>query len=1246
MGTEKNKFTIGFLFDYLYEDYTNQIFNNILQTCRNYDLNFIGFGGGTFKASAYKYRDQKNVVFDLAGTYTLDGIIALTGVFGNFVSQNRVKTLLGRYDNLPIVSIGLSIDGMDNVTNVVIDNNSGMEALLSHLIEAHHCRKIAFIKGAFNNYDAVKRFESYKGVLARYNIPLNNDLVIDGNFDYFYGIEAVKILLDQRKIIPDALVSANDAMAIYAMHELQDRGFRVPEDIVVTGFDDIGMCQAVKPRLTTIRQSFFDIGRVSVETILAMLRQERVPKNIVLPSKLLIRESCGCSELEVLDDIMRFGHTWNMKGGITTVSDNSETVSERLAGAIRQRFPNLTKIIDIEACLTELCKKAISKNSLLVFFKQLFLRLFEHKVEIEDVYRLSMLLFSALLENVEQKKEARKISAAWPDLLVLAGLINHNFHSGRQVESRKEEEVVFRINEEFINTFNLSQLKKMILTQLPKLPVRSLYLCLYEDQQRKNSRVLLHYDLDGKKAHPKRGAFPSHHLLPRKLEPEAGFEYMVMALYFKREHLGYILFEISTLNGSIYETLATQIGSSIKGAMLTREINEYTHTLQQMVQGRTKELEEANRKLKELDSVKNDFIANITHDFRSPLTAVLNIADLALKSRSIDTEKVKEDFRIIYDASVKLKKTIDRLLELARMDVQGITLRISKVTVVRMLRSIIDFYSSSVIGSGIKIIKNLPESEIDNFYTDPDKFEEVINNLMSNAVKFVDPEKGIISISLKNKKHTIEITVADNGIGVPPDKLDTIFNRFEQAHLEKNSFYRGTGIGLAFAKQLVGYMKGEIRAESGGRGKGSCFIVAFKKGREIFSENDFYSGERTVRKYNDDKILIRAELQNRLERQEIFAHLQNLNKEGEFDYRKGKILIIEDDTNIRKVIAQYLLRDSYKNFIQAANGKQGLEAVYEYHPDLIICDYNMPQMKGDAFHDTILANPNFKNIPCIFLSAIADDNIILERRRKGAGAYLKKPIDEKDLLLTVGQHLQKYFEYLKTVRLATIDELTGLLNKRAVRKSLAHELYIRRYRDLSVIFMDIDHFKVINDGYGHPAGDKVLSVIGKLLKSVLRSYDIAGRFGGDEFIIILPETNLTNAFFVAEGLLEKIDSKKIAYDGKTIRITASFGIASLRDNADYLQRILHLDTLEGIFEVKQSKEVDWKKIELCKLKISDLLIKMADQALYAAKQTSCRHCGFVSEKQSVWQSGCCPRCSSADIFSGRNRVVAFGKEKA
>jgi diguanylate cyclase (GGDEF)-like protein len=881
------------------------------------------------------------------------------------------------------------------------------------------------------------------------------------------------------------------------------------------------------------------------------------------------------------------------------------------------------------------------KKEIFVFFKELFIQLFARSVDIYDIYRLIIFLFNKRLEWENNTKIINDIMLLYKEILILAGLVYQNYYSEQKARLKDEEEVVFRINEEFINTFNLVQLKKAILSQLPKLEFKSFYLCLYNDRRREQARILLQYNASKNKTVLKRESFPAKELIPGGFSEDMPCEYLLMALYFKKEHLGYVLFEINTLNGSIYETLATQISSAIKGAMLTTELNEYTYTLKGKVKERTKELEAANKKLKELDSLKNDFIANITHDFRSPLTAILNVADLALRHNEQVIERDQSDFKIIYEASLKLKKTIDRLLDLAKMDAQGITLKITKVNIIALLNSIVDFYSSSVIGSGIKIIRKLPENEIENFYTDSEKFEEVINNLMSNAVKFVDPENGLIIVELEDKKDKIRISISDNGIGVAPGKLPLIFNRFMQVFKEKNSFYRGTGIGLSFSKQLVNYMKGSIRAESEGEGKGSRFIVEFKKGKDIFSSSDFFAGQILVRKFAEEKAIIQAELKAKLEKQEIFAHLPDINKEDEFEYKKGKILVIEDDKNIRKVIIQYLLHNYYKNFIQAADGKQGLEALYEYSPDLVICDYNMPKMKGDVFHDKMLTNPNFKHVPCLFLSAIADDRIIIERRQKGAAAYLKKPIDENDLLLTVEQQLKKYFEYLKTVRLATIDELTGLFNKRAIYRSLTHELFLRRYRDLVAIFLDIDHLKKINNTYGHLAGDKILCSIGELLKLSLRNYDIIGRYEGEEFVVILPETNLENTIDVAEGLRQRINGNLFRYEGKEFKVTASLGIASLRDNADYIGKTIGVGDLKNIFEIKDPKVADWKKIEDYKLKIANLLIKMANASMQKAKETVCKTCGFCLKKEEAVTVSKCPQCDSGDLVIGGNRVETF-----
>lgn len=704
--------------------------------------------------------------------------------------------------------------------------------------------------------------------------------------------------------------------------------------------------------------------------------------------------------------------------------------------------------------------------------------------------------------------------------------------------------------------------------------------------------------------------------------------------------------------GYVSIVISTFFVLSFEQSKLFKLSQNYTMELEQTVKKRTMKLEQTkqylvktNKRLTKLDTLKNDFIANITHDFRSPLTAIYNIADLAIKFGVDDNKDNFNNYEIIYQAALRLKNSIDRLLELAKMDAQGLVLKIEKTDIFILMDTILDFYTSSTLGSNIKIIRKYSKTNINNFYTDTEKLEEVLHNILSNAVKFVNPDNGVITVEIINLKNIIKIIISDNGIGIPKNSLKNIFNRFQQAHHKgRNSPYGGTGIGLAFAKQLIQYLKGEIWAKSEGPGKGSKFTIALKKGEKIFNKKDSYFEKNEKKIDSEIKTIIKSEIHKRLDKDKVVTYFTDLNNESEYNINKAKILVIDDDKNIREIIIKYLINFGYKNFIESSDGLMGLNAVYDYFPDLIICDFNMPNMKGDKFHDKLLDSPKYKNIPLIFLSAISDIDLIVERRMKGAADYLKKPIEEELLFLTVNHNLKKYFEYLKTFNLATIDELSGLYNKQEIKKQLKNRIFIREYRSLSLIFFDIDNFKNINDAFGHITGDKLIEKIGKIIKDSTRACDISGRYGGDEFIIILPDTDINQANIVAESIRKKIKTNKIKFNNKKNSNTASFGISSLIDNEQFICNKLKIDSLKKVYNLNDPKKINWNKIEKYKLQITDLLLYMADKALYNAKSFTCKDCGFTSLKLKDFNKKKCPKCKNANIISAKDKIVLFSSE--
>jgi len=1236
-------YTIGFIFGDFYGAYTANLFFNIVKTCREYGQNIIGFGGGFLKSpSGNVLGENCNFIYDLVNKENVDGII-VEGSIGNFISKRSMKEFLSKYSNIPMVNIGTNISG---INNILIDSRKGMEDLVTHLIEYHNYKKIAFVAGTEGNYDAIERYEAYKNVLNRYNIAIDDNLITNGNFSYFGGGKAYETLFEERKADFDAIVCSNDYMAISVILEMQKRGLKIPNDVAVTGFDDTEESLTTKPTLTTVKQPFFDIGQESVKMLLSILNGNKVPNKVVIPTEFLIRESCGCKASDKLDHIksFRFAKSNSIKTPCI-INNKNEFIDELIINMIEE-LPFLKNKINIKQWVKDLIDSYCNidagknRNQLFEIFLVIFHKLIESNEEILSIYKFISIFYSNIIKQFIIKDERENVLQLWNDTLVLFGLLIRDELSDKKSKLKLESHVVLDISENFINTFNFEKLKEAIINNLPHFQFKNFFVCLFEDQTMETSKILIAYDKN-KIEKINYNPFPSNNLLPSKINKKNQFEYVVMALNFKDEYFGYIIYDIQTLTCFIYETLSVQISGAIKGSRLTNELYEYATQLETKVKERTAELENANDKLKKLDELKNEFIANITHDFRSPLTGILNTAELALRfNKKLDDEN-KDNYDVIFKSAIRLRSSIDKLLELARMDAHGIKLKVKEVELVSFINKILDFYSSSLLGTKIQIIRKIPYKKIENFYTDIEKLEQIIDNIMSNAIKFINPSNGIITCKLEDKDNEVLICIADNGIGIQKNKLKTIFDRFEQAHNGRNSPYRGTGIGLAFAKQLVGYLKGEIWAESEGEGKGSKIFIELKKGKNIFNGKDFFDEEIKQIKREDAKVLIELEIETRSNEEKIMTFFTDLNKENEADYKKGIILIIDDDKNVIQIVIKYLKNYGYKNFITASDGKFGLEAVYEYSPDLIICDYNMPNMKGDEFHNELVDNPKYKEIPFIFLSAIADENLIIERRQKGANAYLKKPIDEKIFIITVEENIKKYFEYLKISQLATIDELTGLNNRRSIIASLKHELAIRKYRDLSLIFCDLDNFKRINDKYGHQVGDKLLSSIGKLLKFSTRYYDIIGRYGGDEFIIILLDTDIKKACYVAEVLSEKLLNNKLIHNDKLISISSSFGVVSLKDNAEYIEKELNISNLKNIYEIDDLTGIDWEKIENIKFQISEILIKMADMSLYKAKQTTCKKCGFSSEKLYNFDNNECSKCKSDELIIGRNKVVAF-----
>jgi diguanylate cyclase (GGDEF)-like protein len=1235
--------TIAFIGETSFDSYQSEMVTGALKAAKESGSNLIRF---TIESAIYtnRFTSPVELIIGMIRKARPDGFMFLGWMDDIMKNAGRLSDLLGDAGRMPMLSIGKSLKG---IPSIVMDGAAHVRELLEHLHGSHGCRNIVFVK-PINPDERYKAYESFRkehGLFKPELVVSNED--VDTEVDWFFTKRVKRIarlLLDKRKIKFDAIMSMYSYEAVYILEELKKRGYRVPEDIALTSWEDVDRGRYSNPSLTSVYYPFYEQAYKGFHVLLGMIEGKKTPPLIVVPGRVSIRRSCGCVS-------GRLGQV------VTAAPESARALprgidASKLMRAFRadgRRLESLSESRVFKGLLSDILGKTDS-----AFLKTLEGRILSRDTTVDTLYRIQsdfLTVRAFLLPYIA--KDPRLLARAESIWLKSQIVIEENIEAVagfgevmKRVNIHEQQEIAQNI----VTTDNLAKLLDTFATSLSRINVLACRIFLFEGDRDPMSRQRLVFSFkNGKTADVKDGVRAG--LTRRTFISEARRTVsLVYFLHIRQQLLGCVVFEPGPTDERVYSSLAIELSSALHGARTLESLkkaNTRLQSAQKTVVRKSHALEESNVKLSQLDRLKNNFIANITHDFRSPLTIILNTVDLGLRYDTAgDFEKIVGRYNTIYDASAELKVSVDRLLDLAKMDAKGVRLQIRKLDVRPYLEGIADFYQSAVTGTKIQILCSLPPRPIGNFYTDVDKLEEILHNLVSNALKFVDPEGGVITIALHDDGSDLGIVVGDNGAGIPPNKLESIFERYERIEDVRGSGTKGTGIGLAFVKELMGYLRGAVRAESDGPGKGSRFILRFPKGREAFKDEDLVEDPFDLSEIHADQRkhfqrALGATLVDSIQSDEIEVSCADLNKEGEFDPQKGVILIVDDSYSIREILKEYLVNSGYRNFITATNGKAGIEAVFLHRPDIIICDYSMPKMRGDELHDQIASNPDFKRTPTLFLTAMTDKDLMLERKRKGAVAYLTKPIDDGELIVTIDIHMRRYMEYKLLVQQASTDELTGLANKQTIVKLLSDRVMLRTYRHLSVIFMDIDHFKSLNDMYGHPAGDAVLARIGKVIKESLRSYDKAGRFGGEEFLIVLPEATMDEAVIVAEKLRANVKNLSVDHGGRMLGVTSSFGVSSLIGNKESICSALGLDSLIDIYEVKDMKNAPWERIEETKIKIRDLLIDMADKALYRAKRARCGHCRWQSTAEAEPSDYTCPQCGQKDLVKGRDRVVAF-----
>jgi len=449
-----------------------------------------------------------------------------------------------------------------------------------------------------------------------------------------------------------------------------------------------------------------------------------------------------------------------------------------------------------------------------------------------------------------------------------------------------------------------------------------------------------------------------------------------------------------------------------------------------------------SQKLQEVDEIKSRFFANISHEFRTPLTIIIGSLE-KLKSKMENNSDSKE-FVVMKRNASRLLQLINQLLELSRIESGNVKLNASESDLVKFLKRIVASFSSLANQKNIQLTFNkVPvddiqtNAEIFAFY-DRKKLETVFYNLLSNAVKF-SPEGEMIDVSILKEDGFVKIIFNNSGIEIPSEKLNNIFDRFYQVDDNGTRNFEGTGIGLSLVKEYLELHKGKIVVES--NNNQTLFTIHLLLGNQHLSESEITNEDSEQLSTgiipSDDLLTITKEI---------------VNEQIETD--KTIILVVEDNPDLREMIKENLQENYF--VLEAENGVKGLKLAEETIPDLIISDIMMPEMDGYELASKIKTNEKTNHIPVILLTAKAATKDKLTGLETGADDYLIKPFNSEELkirvknLIKIRKQMQKKYQSQMLVKPADVvvpstqkvflDKLTSIIENNISNENFSVEI--------------------------------------------------------------------------------------------------------------------------------------------------------------------------------------------------------------
>ena len=847
--------TIALLLDFMNffsGGYEGQLRNTFDAKCRELDLDlFVVFGRAVDEPQASLR--AHNQIFDLMRSDSFDAVIVVSTLLAAHCGAQGMSRFVERYKGKPLCSVGVELPG---VPSILVDNRPGMEASLEHMLVHHGHRRIAFVAGTPMNPEAELRLQVYRDVLARHGIPYDPALVESGYFMNGAGCSAMEAILARCGRV-DAVVAANDAMALGAIDALRRHGHRVPKEVPVTGFDDLTVARLGNPPHTTVAQPFEAIVDAAMQVVLEQCAGRAVPELTLLPTEFVVRESCGCNPRRESAHSVRTSAPG--ASAEETLRGQRLSLEHALSGLLRAgRLHGPEEAGELLAALErELAGEETA-----------FLSAIEHILERTgddiEAYRALQSAISFLRRELP-RGSGNKLEDLWHDALAMITVAS----TTAQVQHRTAlDENYLRLlltSEQVSVAFDLVTLKDVLEKALPASGVRTVFVSRYADENRRELEPFVCLR-DGVPVEPLVRRFPAEELLPAGARGgERRHTWLLFPLVFDAKSLGVAVFEYLG-DGAGYHVLRDEIATALRNVDLHQEVVTKTMQHERSVQERL-----ATAKRMQSLSV---LAGGVAHDLNNALGPLVALPDIILRELSTreaaSTEcDIRDDLLSIKTASLRASQTIKDLLTLGR---QGHTPRepldLNAVVSSCLTPDALRFMANENPSAQVSV-ELWPEPLV--IHASEAHVARAVTNLIKNAIEatgggrvsvktfgahLAEPMSGYEAIDAGDYA---VVTVSDDGSGIPANEMLRIFEPF----FSKKSVgdRSGTGLGLAIVHGVVKEHAGFVDVSSA-PGAGTTFTLYFPSSREPAVRQEPHAvaanGSATVLIVDDEPVQLRT----------------------------------------------------------------------------------------------------------------------------------------------------------------------------------------------------------------------------------------------------------------------------------------------------------------------------------------------------------------------------------------------------